>query len=63
MQAQDAYTRLIAGCGHLSIVRLSMDPQAAAAEILQVMSTDCIPCRKAIRRSIRGICWVDVNGK
>jgi hypothetical protein len=57
---QDTDTRLLAGCGHLTIVRLSLDVERAANEIIQLTTGVCGVCAKAAHQSTRGICWGDL---
>ena len=61
MSTQDTYTTLTAGCGHTTIVRLSLDAERAAVEIVQLTTGECGACAKAARQTTRGICWADVN--
>jgi hypothetical protein len=58
---QSQHTELTAGCGHTTIVRLSLDPQRAATEIAQLVSGECGNCARTARQSTRNILWADVN--
>lgn len=57
------YTTLTAGCGHITIVRLSLDAERASAEIIQLTTGICGTCAKADRQSTRGICWADLGSR
>jgi hypothetical protein len=59
---QQDFTTLTAGCGHTTIVRLSLDAERAANEIIQLTTGVCGTCAKAAHQSTRGILWSDVNG-
>ncbi len=58
---QQDFTTLTAGCGHTTIVRLSMDAERCANEIIQLTTRICGKCAKAAHISTRNITWADVN--
>jgi hypothetical protein len=63
MNTQLDWTTLTAGCGHTTIVRLSVDAERAALEIIQLTTGICGKCAKAARQSTAGICWADLGSR
>jgi len=58
---QSEATPLVWGCGHISPVRLALDPIQAAEQIAAYTQIDCIACAKAHKLPTRGITWADLR--
>lgn len=61
MTTQSEPTELVWGCGHISPVRLALEPALAAEQIAAYAQIDCIACAKAKRVPTRGITWCDIR--
>lgn len=58
---QQDFTTLVHSCGCSTIVRLSLDAERAASEIVQLTTSVCINCDTAPRFKTHRITWADVN--
>ena len=61
MTTQSEPTPLVWGCGHVSPVRLALDPLLAAEQITAYTQIDCITCAKAEHAQTREITWADLR--
>lgn len=61
MTTQQDFTTLAHSCGCTTIVRLSLDAERAASEIVQLTTSVCIKCDMAPRFTTQCNTWADVN--
>jgi hypothetical protein len=58
---QQDFTTLAHSCGCRTIVRLSLDAERAANEIVQLTTSVCLKCDTAPRFKTHRITWADAN--